>query len=243
MEGESQVSPGTRRIILFIDRVAVFISKHWLAVANVSMFVFVVLPVLAPILMQVGLTGPANVIYTGYHLTCHELAYRTYFFFGKQPVYTIDQLSAMFGHPGSDVFYWGEFIGNSEMGYKMAWCERDAAIYTSILLAGLIYAFIRPRLRAMDWRVYLLVILPMAIDGFWQLFTSPEYFMTFLPLHESDWLLRSITGVLFGVGSAWLIYPHVQQAMQEIQEQASAQYARAIAHGSMNPPSTRSKLG
>ncbi len=243
MTTESQLSPGTRRLILFVDRVAVFISKHWLAVANVSMFVFITLPVLAPILMQVGLTGPANLIYTGYHLTCHELAYRTYFLFGKQPVYTIDQLSAMFGHPADDVFYWGEFVGNAQMGYKMAWCERDAAIYTSILLAGLIYAFIRPRLRPLDWRIYLFLILPMAIDGFWQLFTSPVYFVTFLPLHESDWLLRGITGVLFGVGSAWLIYPHVQQAMGEILDQATAQYARALARGAAGAsPVSRSKL-
>lgn len=239
MESESHVSPGTRRIIIFVDRVAVFIARHWLAVANISMFVFVTLPVLAPVLMKYGLTGPAQAIYMGYHLTCHELAYRTYFLFGQQPFYTIDQLSAMFGHPASDVVYWSEFIGNADLGYKMAWCERDAAIYGSILLAGLIYAFIRRQLRPLGWRWYLLIMLPMAIDGFWQLFTSPVVFLPFLPLHESTWLLRGITGVLFGVGSAWAIYPYVQSAMQDVQTQASAQYARARARDADERPRER----
>lgn len=242
MDSESHVSPGSRRLILFVDRVAVFISRHWLAVANVSMFVFITLPVLAPVLMKVGLTGPAGLIYAGYHLTCHELAYRTYFLFGQQPVYSIDQLSAMFGRAADDVFYWGQFVGNAQLGYKMAWCERDAAIYSSILLAGLIYAYLRPRLRPLDWRVYLVFILPMAVDGFWQLFTSPVYFVTYLPLHESDWLLRGITGALFGIGSAWLIYPHVQAAMEEIRDQAGAQYARALAREAVGTsPARRSR--
>lgn len=35
------------------------------------------------------------------------------------------------------------FIGNAEIGYKVAICQRDVAIYGSIFLAGALYALIR----------------------------------------------------------------------------------------------------
>ena len=49
-------------------------------------------------------------------------------------------------------------------------------------------------------------LLPMAIDGFTQLFG----------LRESDWVLRTITGVLFGLRLVWLAYPYVEEAMDDV---------------------------
>ena len=31
------------------------------------------------------------------------------------------------------------FVGSPELGYKVAFCERDVAIYLAVLLAGLAY--------------------------------------------------------------------------------------------------------
>jgi hypothetical protein len=53
------------------------------------------------------------------------------------------------------------------------------------------------RIAGLSFRAYLLLILPMALDGFTQLFGW----------RESDALLRTITGCLFGAASVWLIYP------------------------------------
>ncbi len=207
-------------------------SPLWLTglFINVVLFVFVALPALAPVLMHYGYAGPADLIYTGYKLTCHQLAFRTYFFFGEQPVYTIDQLRASLGVRGEDALYWSSFMGNAQLGYKMAWCERDTAIYASIIIAGLAFSLVRERLHPLDWRLYLAFITPMAIDGFWQLFTSPLYILPFLPEHESTWLLRTITGALFGTGSVWLIYPYLQDAMKDVNTQAKDQLRRALAH-------------
>ena len=187
--------------------------------ANVALFVFIALPVLAPILMEYGYTGPAQLIYTGYKLTCHQLAYRAYFFFGEQPIYTLDQLRATIPYNDQDIFFWNNFIGNGQMGYKMAWCERDTAIYSSIFLGGLLFGLLRPRIRPLDWRIYLVMITPMALDGFTQLFG----------LRESDYLLRGITGTLFGLGSVWLIYPYLEEAMRDVYAQTQAQFQRATA--------------
>ncbi len=232
METESPISPRVRQFIIIVDRIAIAISRHWLAMINVILLVFSGLPVLAPVLMHYGYTGPAEAIYTVYRLTCHELAYRSFFLFGSQPAYPLDQLSAAMGTPGSDLGYWGSFVGNDQLGYKMAWCERDAAIYAAIIIAGLLFRLLRSRLPKLDLRIYLLFVVPMAVDGFWQLFTSPIDYLPFLPAHESTWLLRVITGVLFGAGSVWLTYPYVEEAMRDVHKQTHAQLERATSAAS-----------
>ncbi len=229
MTTSAPASPQLRRFIIVVDRLVVFIAQHWLFIVNVFLFIFAGLPVLAPILMHYGLTAPADLIYRGYSLTCHQLSERTYFFFGTKPVYTVTELETLLNVHGEDPLYWRGFIGNAELGYKMAWCERDHAIYFALMLAGIGFAFVRNTLKPLNWRWYLLFITPMAIDGTWQLFTSPIVILPFLPIHESDWLLRTITGVLFGIGSVWLIYPYVQDAMRDAYTDARDQLQRALA--------------
>ncbi|MGE5262833.1 MAG: DUF2085 domain-containing protein [Acidobacteriota bacterium] len=239
-----QVSPHVRQFILLVDRITIAISRHWLVLASMLLFVFITLPLLAPVLMANGYTGPAQIIYTAYRFTCHELAYRTFFISGAQPVYSLEQLRASLNVHDEDFFFWSNFPGNSQLGYKMAWCERDAAIYTSIFIGGLIFGLLRSRVRRLDWRIYLLLVVPMAVDGFWQLFTSPVVLLPFLPAHESDWLLRTITGTLFGLASVWLIYPYIEAAMRDIYSQARGQFQRAMEYesGLSVPPARRNRL-
>lgn len=220
MTQQTELSPAARRFILWVDRFALFVGQHWLPLVILGLVVFNGLAFLAPILMHLGLTAPAQLIYLAYRLTCHQLAYRTYFLFGAQPVYTLDQLRAALAPASEDLAYWTNFQGNPILGYKMEWCERDAAMYGSLLVASLLFAFVRTRLRPLDWRLYAALLTPMAIDGFTQLFGW----------RESDYLLRGITGVLFGFGTVWLIYPYLEEAMHDVQAQARAQWDRARAH-------------
>jgi uncharacterized membrane protein len=184
-------------------------------------------------LMHFGWTAPADAIYKMYSVTCHQLAYRTYFFFGEQPAYTIAELQAALtvNNPAADAFFWRDFIGNPQLGFKMAWCERDVAIYLAMLGAFLVFGGLRARVQPLDWRIYLLFVIPMAIDGAWQLLTSPLYILPFLPQHESTPELRAITGALFGFGSVWLVFPHVERAMREAYQDLVAQTARVAAKG------------
>jgi hypothetical protein len=64
----------------------------------------------------------------------------------------------------------------------------------------------------------------------WQLVTSPLAILPFLPTHESDALLRGITGAVFGIGSIWLIYPYLEDAMRDARADAESQYQRGMAH-------------
>jgi uncharacterized membrane protein len=50
-------------------------------------------------------------------------------------------------------------------GEQVAVCHRDAAIYVAILAGGLVFGLVRHRLKPLPVGWYLLLILPMALDG------------------------------------------------------------------------------
>ena len=170
--------------------------RHWLPALNAALAAFLVGAVAAPILAAIGWTAAADALYAAYHLTCHQWAFRSFFLFGPQPVGVFSQ--QQLGDLGTDPF---TFIGNTDLGWKMAFCERDLAIYVGMLLVGVLYARKRS-LRPAGFGLYAVLILPMALDGFSQLFGW----------RESTWELRAVTGLLFGLASAWLVLPRLDVA-------------------------------
>lgn len=201
--------PIARAVDSFVDSLA----RNWLNVFNVLWGTYVLLPLLAPVLMELGLMSPARWIYSIYSFACHQLPDHSYFFFGENNYLapTLGQLESGGMTPGLHFFEQRRFLGNEVVGYKTAICQRDLAIYGAVLIAGLLYKYWNPNGRRLDWRFYILLLLPMAIDGGTQL----------IGLRESTWLLRSMTGALFGFASVWFAYPHIQSAMQEVLEEPS----------------------
>jgi len=208
------------RVAAAVDRLVGWLARHWLALFNAAVAVFVGLPFAAPTLMAAGLTGPAQAIYLVYRPTCHQLPERSFFLFGAQNIYTVAELEATGALPAGLNLLQREFlrwIGDPESGYKVAICERDVAIYGSILLGGLMYDLARAYCAAKARRAprlsikgYLILLIPMVIDGGSQL----------VGLRESTWLLRIVTGGLFGLATVWLAYPYVEDAMQDVLQKA-----------------------
>jgi hypothetical protein len=52
------------------------------------------------------------------------------------------------------------FIGSPTVGWKVALCQRDVAIYAGVLLAGISYAFVRRRARPLPFKVFVLLVHP-----------------------------------------------------------------------------------
>ncbi|HEX5691836.1 MAG TPA: DUF2085 domain-containing protein, partial [Roseiflexaceae bacterium] len=50
-------------------------------------------------------------------------------------------------------------------GYQVAFCHRCVAMYTSILIAGVLFGMMRNRIRAAPLKLGALLLLPMLIDG------------------------------------------------------------------------------
>src|SRR5512137_42690 len=145
------------------QQAALWLARHWLAVFNIAWGLFVLLPWLAPILMRLGLTGPANAIYLGYSLVCHQLPERSYFLFGSQATYPLADINRVW--PGNDPLTLRRFIGNAQFGYKVAWSDRMVSLYTGVWFGSLVFIAIRRRLRPISLWAYILLALPMALDG------------------------------------------------------------------------------
>jgi uncharacterized membrane protein len=107
------------------------------------------------------------------------------------------------------------------VGYKIALCERDIAIYGAILLFGLVYAATGRRLKPLHWTLWVLLgMLPIGLDGFSQLFSQVQWawLESILPYRESTPFLRVLTGGLFGLTTAWFAYPYMEASMAETRQ-------------------------
>lgn len=197
-------------------------QRHWLAILVGMLLAYSLLPFLAPILMKIGWTGPARILYTPYKFTCHTLAYRSFFLFGEQMVYSrgddpssggdFQRLSGINPSSPAGLLEAREFVGNDAMGFKTALCQRDIAIYFAMALNGMVFALVRNRQRPIPWPVFVLIgIVPIALDGVSQLISQPP--LNLIPFRESTWQLRVLTGALFGFGLAWLVFPIIQEGI------------------------------
>ena len=204
------------------DRFSYWFTRHYMLVLNLIVFLYVGLPFLAPVFMKIGATLPARVIYTIYSPLCHQLAFRSWFLFGEQAAYP----RTLAGVPGlltyqqaigddTDLVAARNFVGNELVGYKVAICQRDVSIYGSILAFGIFFSFAKKWVKSPPWYVWIIIgVLPIAIDGFSQLPSLMTGInVAWLPIRESTPFLRTLTGFLFGVTTAWYGYPYVEESM------------------------------
>lgn len=83
----AQSDTSKRRFAINANIALLRLTQHWLTVAIIILGTYVSLPVIAPTLMRLGLTGPAEIIYTIYMPFCHQYAFRSVFLYGEQPMY------------------------------------------------------------------------------------------------------------------------------------------------------------
>jgi len=217
------------------DKISFWISKRYLILLNLFMFFYIGLPFLAPTFMKLGLQLPAQAIYRIYKPLCHQFGFRSFFLFGEQVVYPLKEAGLTNIKTFQDATAIPDlenpysltrldarnYIGNDTVGYKVALCERDVAIYLSILLFGIIFGLSGRRIKSLHWMLWLLIgIAPIGLDGFSQLFSQFNWpwLVTYLPYRESTPYLRVLTGALFGLATAWFAYPSIEESMSETRQ-------------------------
>ena len=217
------------------ERAMFWMSRHYLAVINSFMLLYFGLAMLAPVLMKVGATLPANVIYTIYKPLCHQCGFRSFFLFGGQAYYPLKEagipnvatfedvtgLEDLHNPSAYSRLQARQFTGNEAVGYKVALCERDIAIYAAIFLFGLVYAVTNRRIKPLHWLLWALVGMgPIGLDGFSQLFSQMNWGLlaSILPYRESTPFLRVFTGALFGLATAWFAYPYMEESFSETRQ-------------------------
>jgi uncharacterized membrane protein len=233
--GDSVRSGLVERVSAVADRFVLWLSKRWLVVVNAAASVYVGLPLAAPALMYLGLVWPARLLHAVYKPLCHQLPQRSFFLFGPRLTYRFEELALLLGAELTDNPWSGAFAGEPSVGYKTALCQRDMAIYGTILVAGLAFGVIgrKRRVRPMPVWAYIIVgVLPMLIDGGFQWISYA--LATLLPSlgvipHETTPVFRVATGSLFGMSTVWLAYPHVADTMEEVRESLEAKARRSVA--------------
>ncbi len=208
MAGNEEVFPRAQRIASSLEQAVLWGTRHWLGVLNVALGVYVLLPVLAPVFMAWGWERPGRMIYTAYIPFCHQLPERSFFLFGPKIAYSLSELQSHGLDPGTPIWARRFFLGSPTLGYKMAFCQRDFALYGIMWLGGVVFALSGRRWRPLPWRWFMVAWLPMALDGGTQL----------LGFRESTWLLRVVTGALAGGAFVWTMYPRLEQVLSDFSQ-------------------------
>jgi uncharacterized membrane protein len=231
------------------NRAVHWLSEHWLLAFTVVWGLYVGLPWLAPVFMALGWAGPGRLIYAIYSTQCHQLPERSYFLFGQQPMYSLDQIGAVWGDT-ENTLRLRQFIGNGAMGWKVAWSDRMVSMYTSILFFGWLWWPLRRRIRSLPLWGFLALIAPMGLDGLTHTISDlagighgfrdsnawlaaltgnifPAAFYAGDALGSFNSWMRILTGVLFALGTVWIAFPQVALAMDDARRSIEAKFARA----------------
>lgn len=243
------ISAREKSFAVTANRIVLGLSRHWLLVFTVLWGLYVGLPWLAPILMKIGWTDAGRLIYLIYSTQCHQLPQRSYFLFGEKTMYSLVEVQAAWQNTNNPAIL-REFIGNQQMGWKVAWSDRMVSMYTAIFIGGLLYWPVRKHLKPLSIWVYALFTLPMVVDGFthmisdiagigngfrdsniWLSFLTGNLFPTWFYAGDdigsfNSWM-RLITGLVFGIGSVWLVYPHIEQIFSETTHKIEEKFRKA----------------
>ena len=217
-----------------LQRVPHLLSRYWIILFATILGTLVGLPFLAPISMHWGWSGLGKTIYLIYSFLCHQLPERSYFLFGSKTTYSLAEIQSAWQNTLNPMVL-RQFIGNPQMGWKVAWSDRMVSMYTSTLFFGLFWYPFRSRIKKLPWWGLILLLLPMGIDGIshfisdlagiGQGFRYTNMWLTTLTKNSlppsfyigdalgsfNSWM-RLMTGFLFGVGVVWFGFSYLEDA-------------------------------
>jgi len=213
----------SKSALKFFDR----LLGKMLEIIIIFLVVYSVLPVLSPILLHFGYNIPGAAIQRLYRGFCHQWADRSLFLFGDKAFYSTNELiergvipEESYLHTGTymDNHYGYPFYGNPDIGFKVAYCIRDMALYSMLSLTSVVlYVYLKRTKRSIKVPLWLygLLLLPMAFDGAFQ--TIAE--LTDLKWVPVDYInsiaKRILTGGLFGIGFGLFVVTVLWSALHE----------------------------
>lgn len=225
---------------LFLIRATYFFVRHWLVLFLAFFGIYNLLPFAAPVAMRLDWTPIGTTIYSLYSTQCHQMAQRSFFLFGAQSMYNLEELPlTLAGKPSQDMLTLRDFRGSEVFGWKVAWSDRMVYMYGSLWIISIVY-WVSSRHR--PWKplriwVCVLLLVPMAVDGITHLSSDgnslsagfrydnawlatltdqvfPASFYRGDALGSFNSLMRLITGMLFAVATAGLALPFLDREMK-----------------------------
>jgi uncharacterized membrane protein len=213
---------------------AAWLARHWFATFLFAYGIWILLPLLAPVFMNIGWSGAGRAIYLVYSLFCHQLPERSFFLFGQRPMYSLSEIQVAWQDTINPLLL-RKFIGSETMGWKIAWSDRMISFYASIWFFGVAWWPLRRKVKALPWWGFALLLLPMILDGgthavsdlsgIGQGFRDANHWLAALTgnslpatFYAGDALgsfnswIRLSTGLLAGLGIIWFALPQVEAA-------------------------------
>jgi uncharacterized membrane protein len=214
----------------FADRITSAIAKNWLLVFSLSIGLYAGLPFLAPVFKSLGWNRMADSIYFLYSFLCHQYPQRSFFLFGQSSSYSLDTIQLW--QDTSNPLSLGKFIGNSQLGWKVAWSDRMVAMYSSIPVLSWFWYPFRKKIKPLPLWGFFSFLVPMGVDGITHIISDlsglgngfrssnlwlkvltgsvySENFYSGTQLGSFNSSMRILTGALFGLGVVWFFFPQL----------------------------------
>ena len=227
-----------------------WVAGHWLEIFLTVYGLWVGLPWLAPIFMHIGWSGAGRMLYAIYSIFCHQLPERSFFFYGQKSMYSLTEIQAAWQNTINPTIL-RNFIGNPDMGWKMAWSDRMISFYTSVWIFAVLWIPFRRKVKPLPWWGFMLFLLPIVLDGGTHMISDfagiglgfrdnnlwlasltnsifPVSFYAGDALGSFNSWMRLITGPLAGLGIIWLVFPFFSQATIYKKELDRLSYAKII---------------
>jgi uncharacterized membrane protein len=214
-----------------------WLSRHWFGIFLSLYGLWVWIPFFAPIFMKIGWSSAGKAIYFIYSFFCHQLPERSFFLFGQKTMYSLSEIQSAWQDTINPMIL-RQFIGNTDMGWKIAWSDRMISFYTSIWIFALAWSPFRKKIKPISLLGFALLLLPIALDGgthmlsdlagIGQGFRDSNQWLTLLTNHSLpvsfyagdafgsfNSLMRLITGLLAGLGVVWLVFPSLEESFAQ----------------------------
>lgn len=205
------------------DKFSLWFAKSYVWVITIILLVFIAGALTPPLLMLSEKHNSAKLFYKFYSVLCHQLFFRSFTLGGEQFFYPRElagfenmiSYETATGRNADDLEFARQFLGNEQLGYKMGLCQRDIAIYLTMVVFGMVFQISGRKIKPIKWYVWFAIaLIPIGLDGASQLPGLAAGWPDWLPIRESTPLLRVITGSLFGFGTAWFMFPLMEEGMQ-----------------------------
>jgi len=227
-----------------------WLSDHWFGIFLAVYGLWVFTPFFAPLFMHAGWVGAGKGVYFVYSFFCHQLPERSFFLFGGKTMYSLPEIKAAW-QDTINPFILRQFIGNENMGWKIAWSDRMISFYTSVWLFAAIWSPLRSKVKPLAWWGFILLLLPIILDGgshtisdlsgigqgfrdtnqWLAVLTNNSLSATFYAgdaLGSFNSIMRFISGIFAGLGIVWFAFPNIAQTEALNQELDKLSYDKVI---------------
>lgn len=213
------------------------LSNYWLGIFFAAYGLWVLTPFFAPLFMHIGWMGAGKPIYFIYSFFCHQLPERSFFLFGEKTMYSLSEIQSAWQNTINPMIL-RQFIGNENMGWKIAWSDRMISFYTSIWFFAAAWSLLRRKIKPLSLLGFALFLFPLVLDGGAHAISDlagigqgfrdtnqwlaaitnsalPSSFLIGDALGSFNSWARFASGVLAGIGVVWFAFPHMEVSFDD----------------------------